>query len=189
MGKDCRVYFARLSMAQKLLQVLRGRWTVLCLHAGFWLLLYLALAHLGGSTPGFREGPAQAAASPPLVPVAKLEPLFAPDQIRRAICNPTNTPNPFFTTYFVPPAPAPPPPPTTRKIEVTYQGFYQTADGPKHAVLNVAGGLMIARVGALVATNVYVADASLLSVILTNTTAQTNILSLNTKKEIEVPVR
>ncbi len=189
MGKDRRFCLARLSMPEKLLQLLRSRWAVFCLHAVFWLLLYLALAHLGGSTPAFREGTTQASASPPLVPIAKLEPLFARDQIRQAICNPTNTPNPFFTTYFVPPAPAPPPSPTTRKIEVTYQGFYQTADGPKHAVLNVAGGLMIARVGALVATNVYVADASLLSVILTNTTAQTNVLSLNTKKEIEVPVR
>jgi len=98
--------------------------------------------------------------------------------------------NPFFTRHFIPPpTPAPPPPPTTRKIDVTYQGFYQTTNGPKFAVLKVAEGIMVAKIGALVATNVYVAQASLTNVILTNLTARTNILPLNTKTEIEVPIR
>ena len=48
---------------------------------------------------------------------------------------------------------------------------------------------MVARVGALVATNVYVANAGLGTVVLTNTTAQTNVLALNAKNEIEVPIR
>lgn len=172
-----------------LLQILRSRWFVLLLHAGLWGLLYLAILGLRGGMPALREGPAAAGPAQTVLPTAKLEPLFASGQIRQTICNPTNTPNPFFTRYFVPPAPPPPPPPTTRKIEMVYQGFYQTANGPKYAVLNVAGGLMVVRVGALVATNVYVADASLQNVVLTNTTAQTNALTLNAKKEIEVPIR
>ncbi len=176
-------------MPSSLLQILRSRWLALCLHIGLWLFLYLATKSLRGGTPVFHETSASSAGPVVKLPVAKLDPLFAPTQLRQTICNPTNAQNPFFTTYFVPPAPPAPPPPTTRKIEVSYQGFYQTTDGPKHAVLTVAGGLMVAQVGGLVATNVYVADANLQSVILTNTTAQTNTLTLNTKKEIEVPIR
>ncbi|HEY5911874.1 MAG TPA: hypothetical protein VJA21_14825 [Verrucomicrobiae bacterium] len=171
------------------LQILRSRWFALCVHAALWVVLYLAVLNLRGKAPGFSESAASALQPQPSLPVGKLDALFASGQISQAISNPTNIPSPFFTRYFVPPAPAPPPAPTTRKIEITYQGFYQTTDGPKHAVLSVAGGLMVAQVGALVATNVYVADADLRSVVLTNTAAQTNTLTLNTKKEIEVPIR
>ena len=176
-------------MPTPVLQLMRSRWFALCLHVALWVCLYLALVNLGGKAPPFGDAAVSNHLPQPTLPIARLAPLFGATQILQAIPNPTNALNPFFTRYFVPPAPPPPPPPTTRKIEVTYQGFYQTADGPKHAVLNVAGGLMVARVGALVATNVYVADASLMNVVLTNTAAQTNILALNTKKEIEVPIR
>jgi hypothetical protein len=172
-----------------LLHILRGRWFAWCLHGGLWLLLYFAISNLGGRAPGFREGSAGATPQQATVPVTKLESLFTGGYARKAIYNPTNAANPFFTRHFVPATPPPPPPPTTRKIEVTYQGYYQTGDGPKHAVLTVAGGLLVAPVGGLVATNVYVADADQQTVILTNTTAQTNTLTLNTKKEIEVPVK
>ncbi len=170
-------------------QILRSRWFVLCLHAALWLLLYLAVVNLRGRAPVYRQGPVSPSTSESALPIQKLEPLFATGLTPQSICKVTNAPNPFFTRYFVPPAPPAPPPPTTRKLEVTYQGFYQTADGPRHAVLNLAGGLVVVRVAGLVATNWYVADAALQSVVLTNTSAQTNTLSINTKKEIEVPIR
>jgi hypothetical protein len=171
-------------------QIMRSRWFSFLIHAGLWVLLYLALTNLGGKAPVYREGAFMSSPPQTIVPVAKMDSLFSSALLLKAINTPTNCPNPFFTRYFVPPpTPVPPPPPTTRKLEVTYQGFYQTADGPKHAVLNLAGGLMVARVGALVATNVYVADANMQQVVLTNTAAQTNVLTLNTKKEIEVPIK
>ncbi len=170
-------------------QILRNRWFILGVHAALWLLLYLGIANLRGRAPAFRQAESPPPPTQSALPVLKLEPLFASGQVAQSICTPTNANNPFFSRYFVPPAPPAPPPPTTRKIEVTYQGFYQTAEGPKHAVLNLAGGLMVVRVGALLATNVYVADASLQSVVLTNTTAQTNTLTINSKTEIEVPIR
>lgn len=162
---------------------------MLCLHAALWLFLYLAAVNLRGRAPAFRQGAASQPAADLALPVPKLEPLFAQGQVAQALGNVTNAPDPFFTRYFVPPAPPAPPPPTTRKIEVAYQGFYQTADGPKQAVLNLEGGLKVVRVGGLVATNWYAADASMQSVILTNTSAQTNILTINSKKQIEVPIR
>lgn len=176
-------------MSTALQQILRSRWFVLCLHAALWVFLYLGITGLRGKPPGFKPVASSSTQAQPALPIPKLEPLFASGLVRQAISSPTNALNPFFTRYFVPPAPPAPPPPTTRKLEVTYQGFFQTANGPKHAVLNLAGGLMYVRVGALVATNVYVADATLQSVVLTNTSSQTNTLTLNTKKEIEVPIR
>ena len=59
-------------------KALRNRWFVVGLHAGLWFLLYLALTHLGGKAPDFRE--ADAVANPPQspAPVAGLERLFLP---------------------------------------------------------------------------------------------------------------
>jgi hypothetical protein len=101
----------------------------------------------------------------------------------------TNSLNPFFTSYFVPvPSPAPPAP-TTRKIEVTYQGFYQAGDDIKHTVVKVGDTYVVASVGASIATNLFVADANLQNLILTNLNAQTNLLPLNAKKELEIPIK
>jgi hypothetical protein len=150
-----------------------------------WLLLYLAITNLGGKTPDFRDG--YAVANPPQnsAPVAGLERLFSPGVWPKALVN-TNALNPFFTPYFVPPAP---PPPTTRKIEVTYQGFYQTGDVSKHIVFKLGDAFEVAPIGARIATNLFIAEATMQSLTLTNLAAQTNILPLNTKKELVVPLQ
>ena len=94
---------------------------------------------------------------------------------------------PFFTRYFVPPAP--PPPPTTRTIEVTYQGFYQTGDGPKQTMFRLGEAFHFAPVGARIATNLFIAEVTMQAMTLTNLAAQTNILPLNVKKELVVPIQ
>jgi hypothetical protein len=128
---------------------------------------------------------------PPLpgpVPVSKMESLFGPVQSFNLSAL-TNISNPFFTAYFVPiPSPIPPAP-TTRKIEVTYQGFYEASDLLTHAVVKIADAFVVASLGTQIATNLFVAEAGLQNLMLTNLAAQTNILILNTKKEIEVPIR
>jgi hypothetical protein len=48
---------------------------------------------------------------------------------------------------------------------------------------------VVAVIGAPITTNLFVADASLQSLLLTNHVAQTNLLPLNVKKEIEVPIK
>jgi hypothetical protein len=155
---------------------------------GLWLVLYLAVTHLGGKTPEFRV--ADTTTPPPAspVPVASMEALFSPAQWP----NPqpaTNGPNPFFTTYFVPtPAPAPPPP-TTRKVEVTYQGFFEAGDTVKHIVVKLGDAFVAAVIGAPVTTNLFVAEATMQSLVLTNLNAQTNLIPLNSKKEIEIPIK
>lgn len=172
-------------MSPVIKRALRSRWFAACAHAGFWLLLYLGITGLGGKAPDFRE--AEAVTNPPEspAPVAGLEQLFSPGVWPKSLIN-TNVRNPFFTPYFIPPAT---PPATTRKIEVTYQGFYQTGAGPKNTVFKLDDAYVVAPIGARIATNLFIANATMESLTLTNLAAQTNILLLNTKKEIVVPIR
>jgi hypothetical protein len=167
-------------------RTLRNRWFVTGVHAGLWLLLYLAVVNLGGKDPDYRD--ADAVATPPQspAPVAGLERLFSPGIWPRSLIA-TNTLDPFLTRYFVPPAP--PPPPTTRKIEVTYQGFYHTGDGLKQAIFRLGEAYLVAPVGARIATNLFIAEATMQAMTLTNLAAQTNVLPLNAKKEILIPIQ
>jgi len=174
-----------LSIQPVITKVLRNRWLAVGVHAGLWLLLYLAVTHLGGRALDARE--ADASANPPQcpVPVTRLGQLFSPAAWPKSVLD-TNTQNPFFTRHFIPPVS---PPPTTRKIEVTYQGFYQAGDGTKHTICKLGDTFIAVPVGGKIATNLFVADATLQALTLTNQAAQTNILPLNAKKELVVPMQ
>jgi hypothetical protein len=165
-------------------QLLRSRWLAAGTHVGLWLLLYLALLTLGGKLPPLHDADVSAAPTQSPVPVASLYDLFSADAWPRLAGN-TNAVEPFFTRHFIP---SPIPPPTTRKIEVTYQGFYQAGTGPKQALIKLGATFVVSPIGAAIATNLFVADATFQTLTLTNRAAQTNLLSLNAKKEIEVPI-
>jgi hypothetical protein len=168
---------------------LRSRGFAWSVHAALWLLLYLTIVGLGGEMPEFQETASFSTPPQSWVPVANLSSVVSPAPWPKSLVA-TNIPNIFFTTNFVTPAPPPPPPPpTTRKISVSYQGFYQAPDSPKMVMVVVETNHVFARVGASIATNHFIADASLLSMTLTNTAGQTNVVPLNTKKDIEVPVK
>jgi hypothetical protein len=175
-------------MKQPFLQTLRSRWFAAFIHAGLWVLVFLAAVGLAGKMPDVREQ--EAFSTPPQdpVPVAKLAPLFGSDLWPKFPTG-TNYLGAFYTRYFVPvPAPALPAP-TTRKFELIYQGFYGTSDGPKQTVVGIGDGFIIAPIGGRVISNLFVSDASYQALVLTNTTSQTNVLLLNTKKEVEVPIK
>jgi hypothetical protein len=165
-------------------RTLRNRWFVTGVHAALWLLLYLAVVNLGGRAPDYREADADGAPPQSPAPVAGLARLFSPGTWPKSL-SATNTLDPFLTRYFVPPAP--PPPPTTRKIEVTYQGFYHTGTGPKQAIFRLGEAFLVAPVGARIATNLFIAEATMQTMTLTNLAAQTNVLPLNAKKELLIP--
>lgn len=172
-------------------ETLRSRWFSGCLHAGLWLLLLLAVLGIGGRTPLYREaeGDPMAVATP--VPVAKLEKLFAPGNWPKLVVEAASQ-NAFATLHFIPPVvptPPPPPPPTTRKVEITYQGYYEAAGGPRRAMLRLGDLLCSVPVGNSVTTNLWVVDAVFQSLTLTNSAGQTNGLALNVKKEVEVPLK
>jgi hypothetical protein len=166
-------------------KTLRSRWFVVGVHAGFWLLLYLAVRNLGGKAPDFRDPNAVASPAQSPAPVAGLEGLFSPGIWPKSLIQ-SNMIDPFSPRYFVPPAP---PPPTTRKIAVTYQGFYQDGDGPKTTIFKLDEVFVVARIGAKIAANLFIANATVQALTLTNLAAQTNIVPLNAKQEITVPIQ
>jgi hypothetical protein len=143
------------------------------------------VVNLRGKAPEYREAEGVPGTPHSPVPVAALERLFSPGIWPTSLVD-TNRMNPFVTRYFIPQAP---PPPTTRKIDVTYQGFYQTGDGPKQTIFKLGDAFVVAPIGARVATNLVIADATMQALILTNLAAQTNILPLNVKQELIVPIR
>ena len=85
--------------------------------------------------------------------MAGLERLFQPGIWPKSLVQ-TNLLNPFFTIYFVPP---PPPPPTTRKIEVTYLGFYQIGEGPKQTSFKLDESFKGGPIGAQIAPELFIA--------------------------------
>jgi hypothetical protein len=171
-------------------ETLRSRWFSACVHAGLWLLLLLVVTGIGGKRPYFREARPDPAAVTAPVPVAKLENLFAAANRSKPIGDAASL-NPFITSYFIPQTAPQPPAPTTRKIELTYLGFYQTGNSPKRAMIRIGDALVAIPVGGSVATNLSVANATVLTLTLTNSAVagQSNVLALNTKKEIEIPIR
>jgi len=175
-------------MKPLLAQILNSRWFSISVHIGLWLLVYLSATSLGGKTAEVRETDSFSTPAQSVAPVAKLDHLFSPGIWPKAIVE-TNSLNPFFTRHFIPPQTPTPPAPTTRKIELTYQGFYQSGDSLKQAIIKLGDSFMVTPVGAKVVTNWFVAEATLQSLTLTNLTAQTNVLTLNAKKEIEVPIQ
>lgn len=171
-------------MTPWLMQMLRSRGLAVCVHAGLWLLLYLAAVSYGGKAPAFRDSEAFSSPAQSPVPVSKLERLFAADAWPRDLVG-TNLANPFFTRHFIP---APTPAPTTRKVEITYLGFYQTDGAAKQVVVKLADAFVVKPIGANVTTNWLLAEATLQALSLTNRTGQSTLLPLDTKKEIEVPI-
>jgi len=166
-------------------RTLRSRGFAAGVHGGLWLVLYLAVANLGGKAPEVREAAAGATPRQSPAPVGGLRGLFAPGAWPKSLVD-SNLLNPFFTRYFIPPAP---PPPTTRKIEVTYQGFYQTGEGPKHTIFKLGDAFQVAPIGARITADLFIAEATMQALTLTNLAAQTNILPLNAKKELIVPIQ
>ena len=170
-------------------QTLRSRWFAACVHAGLWLLLYLAVTRLGGQAPTFHESDAFTTPPESPAPVAKLEELFSPRVWPKPMAS-ADLANPFVTSHFVPaPVPPPPPPPTSTKVELTYLGFYQTASGPKQAVVKLFNTFVVSPIGACVASNLFIAQATMQTLTLTNPAARTNMLTMNKMQEIEVPLR
>ena len=167
--------------------ILKSRSFAVTVHVGLWVLVIVAALGFSGALPEYRESDGAASSPQSPIPVAGLEQLSSPANWPKL--DNTNFVNPFSTKHFVPPQVAPPPAPTTRKFAATYQGYYQAENGPLQTILKVGTNFLITPVGGRVLSNVFVADASMQFLTLTNTAVKTNVLPLNTPKEIEVPIQ
>jgi hypothetical protein len=175
-------------MKQPFLQLLRNRWFAAFIHACLWILVFLAAFGVTGKMPDVREEEAFSVPPQDPVPVAKLGQLFGGEFSPRKPAATTNE-DAFYTRYFVPPPTPTPPVPTTRKFELIYEGYYGTSDGPKQTLVKLGDTFIVAPVGGRVISNLFVSDVSFQALSLTNTTGQTNVLLLNVKKEVEVPIK
>ena len=169
-----------------------SRWFSAAVLLGTLVLLTLAVFDLGGDLQHRAELKRRANPPDAILLVGKIEALFSPATLV-AMRPATNGVNAFYTTHFQPP-PAPPkppdptpPPPAPKKIQLTYQGVYQTAGGKKKAFVKVGDGLFVGPVGAKVAADLVVAEITVRTLILKNASSQTNILEFNVKKDVEVP--
>jgi hypothetical protein len=166
----------------------RTRGFAIAVHVALWVLLYLALSGFRAQPPEYHEAEASSTQVQSPVPVAKLDQLFSAAPVTNVL-PPTNVPSLFFTKYFVPTQAPALPPPTTRKIELTYEGFYQTAEGTPQTMVRLGDGHIVSALGARVASNLFVAAVTMQTLTLTNPARQTNLLPLNVKKAIEVPLK
>jgi hypothetical protein len=175
-----------LPMPPVLIQLLRSRGAAAVVLAGLGLLLYLTILHLDGRAPVYQElaGPQMAASVP--VPVSRLGGVFDSDPSLLAF-DAAKQPSAFYTSHFGP-APAPPPP-TTRMFGLTYLGFYSSAAANRRVMVQMDAGYLVIPVGERALSNLFVADATFKELVLTNTSGQTNLLLLNTKKAVEVPIK
>ena len=163
----------------------RDRAVAALLLAGLATLLVFVALHLGGKLPELPAPKSRPTIPRTPVPVAAVSNLLqAPPPVH---WHPTNTTlSPFHTTFYIPP---PAQPPTTRKVELTYQGSFASADGLRRAFVKVGDALLVGTNGTKVVADHAIAAIELRSVLLTNAAGATNLLLFNVKKEVEVPAK
>ncbi len=100
----------------------------------------------------------------------------------------TNSQNPFFTLAIqpAPPPKPPPPPPKTKKIEVTYRGFMETAAGVRRAVVQVAEKQVLAGRGEAVVADFQAVEIGLRHLVVTNKAGASNKFEFAKAQSIEV---
>ncbi|MCS7090705.1 MAG: hypothetical protein RMN51_09735 [Verrucomicrobiota bacterium] len=127
-------------------------------------------------------------ASPPLWPSdAALVQRFSDTAWRTAVGN-TNLASAFVTAYFRPPPPPPPPVRRTQKFQLTYQGFFETADGIQRAYVLINDRLAVLAPGARVVGDVRVGEMNRLELRLVQAETQTVVVPFRGTREVEVPV-
>src|SRR5437899_977478 len=152
--KNCRETFLNRNlnrpssvMKSVFAQTFRNSWVIGLVHAGLWVLLVLSVTSFGGKSPVYQESTAVSNPLQTPIPVTKLPNLFSPNAWPTSL-DATNALSPFFTRHFIPPVTPPPPAPTSRKIELTYQGFYQPVNGARHVIVKLADAFLDKTIGA-----------------------------------------
>jgi hypothetical protein len=164
----------------------KNHWVVLSILVLLLALLIAATRDAGSHFPNLPRFQNRAGSVSNAIPIAKAEELYSISTFKQLVPS-TNAASPFYTTYFQPQPPVKAP--TTRKIELTYQGYYQNAGGLKQAFVKVGDKVSIGAVGAKITGDLAVAEISNRLLTLKNSASQTNVLEFNKKKEVEIPAQ
>lgn len=157
----------------------------IALIAALSLVLLLVAIDLGGRVPPRPDYEPRAGLETQLGPIHQIPELFAP-QTMLALTGVTNH-NPFFTTHFQPPPP--PKPPATRKIELTYHGFYRTAEGKKMAFVKLGDKLTLAEPGTQLEGQLTIGEITHESITLKDVAGKPHVIKFNTKEAIELQTK
>lgn len=158
------------------------------------VLLALTASNLGGDLPERAELKGRSTPTEFTALVRKAEAILAPATLK-ALHPATNEVSPFYTIHFQPavappkttPDTAPPAKPVPKKVQLTYQGVYETAGGEKKAFVKVGDSLVVGATGAKIVADWSAVEIALRTLTLKNEASQTNILEFNVPKEIEIP--
>jgi hypothetical protein len=153
-------------------------------------LLVLVVSDLGGKLPNRTELKSRSNSTDVAMLVHKMEATISPATLAASHLT-TNGVSPFYTTHFQPPAPPTKTPgpvaakPSPKKIQLVFQGVYQTAAGEKKAFVKVGDAVVVGTVGTKVVSDWTISEITLRTLTLKNAVAQTNILEFKVAKEIE----
>lgn len=153
-----------------------------------WLVvqLVLALRYWGEALPNPPELPSFSAAANRLHRVNQLrEPFTLSSFTQLAPALEMN--NPFFPNPTQPPPPPPPAPPAPPKVDLLYQGMYETSLGQKYAYLQVGTNLLVGTNGSSLLTNFTLAEINLRNVLVRDAAGKKYMLEFNVKKSFELP--
>ncbi len=152
-------------------------------------LLFVVIRDYSTGMPPFPRGSRSSVPLAASIPVARFPELFTVAQVPR-LAAASNQVSVFHTTAFQPaPPPPPPPPPTTRKVALTYLGFFELAEGPRRVVVQVGDSVVVGALGSNVVADLAVSQMEFDSLVLTNREGKTNRLEFKKKQTVEVPVQ
>jgi hypothetical protein len=162
----------------------RDYWVAIALLVALLGLVALVLRDYGVGLPEFPSSTTRS--SPILQPLSTNE--FArlfPTDPGKELRQDSGQSSPFFTAHFQPPKPKPP---TTRKVNMTYLGLLESADGRRRAFLRIDDDMWSGSLGEVIIADLAVAAMDLRTLALTNSAAETNLLQFKVSKAVEVPI-
>jgi hypothetical protein len=162
----------------------RDYWVAMGLLAVLVVLLALVVREYGVGLPEFPTAPARAERLVSAISAEDFERLFRPEYVKDSSQD-AKLQSPFFTTHFQPPKPKPP---TTRKVDMTYLGLLQSAEGQRQVFLRIDTETRIVMPGESVIADLAVAEVDLRTLTLTNNATESILLPFNVSKPVEVPI-
>lgn len=110
---------------------------------------------LGGDIPALPRLTMQARPNVDSTFGKRIETLFEP-QPSNELLDPKPSQSPFFTQYYkAPPQPPPPKKPQTKKLKITFQGFYTPSSEDQKAFIMINDQFKSVSVGEVVIANLY----------------------------------